>query len=209
MDFDLLSMKRRTKEIMKGAGLNIWLVSLTITILGVISLIYEIRIWNLTAKYFLGFFLVRTLIIEIFNLGYIKCMLKISNEENGQFVEIFYGFYNNLFKNLVVIILKQIILWVGFVLLYIPGIIAFYKLRFLYYELMSSDKSIGACFKESWNLMRGHCVELFKIDLSFVGWYVLNVFTLGIASIYVKPLTTITYAEYYDYLKGKKELFIN
>lgn len=207
MDFDVLSMRKRTKEIMKSANPNVLMLSVIPTLVLFLEIVYGIRIINLSPEKFIVSYIIGIIIMEVCKIGYIGCTMNIVYEKESKWTELFEGFYKNTIKNLIIVLLKQVILIVGFVLLYIPGIILFYKLRFLYYELVSENKPIVQAFKDSMELMKGHSIELFKIDAVFVGWYILNIVTLGLASVYVRPLTTITYVEYYDYLKAKKKIF--
>lgn len=200
MDFDVISMKKRTKQIMKSTIPNVILLSIIPTLLPFIVTILDVSMLNLYPKIFIVSYLVGTIIINMCNIGYISCILNAVQVKKFKWIGLFTGFYKKTIKIVIVIILKQIILAIGFLLLYVPAIILFYKLRFLYYELTNENKSIGRTFIDSMKLMKGHCIELFKIDVGFVGWYILNIVTLGLAGFYVKPLTTITYAEYYDYL---------
>lgn len=206
MNFDLISMKKRSTTLMKGKW-NLYIVSFILTVLQIFGVALIIRTMNSHVKLLLPVYIVVIILVELFRLGFISSMIKRAEEKEVSFIELFAGFYKNPIKALLSILLKQIILFVGFLLLYVPGLIAFYRLRFFYYELMDEEKSIGKCLKDSMDLMKGNCIELFKIDLSFIGWYLLNLITLGISSVYVKPFTTITYVEYYKYLKGKKEMF--
>lgn len=50
-------------------------------------------------------------------------------------------------------------------------------------------------------MMYGHKAEYFVLQLSFIGWYLLAVITLGIASFWVNPYVKITNANYYLQLK--------
>lgn len=52
-------------------------------------------------------------------------------------------------------------------------------------------------------MMDGHKMEAFKLDVSFIGWYLLDIGTLGIAGIvYVEPYRSAVFAEYYVQLRS-------
>lgn len=207
MDFDLLSMKQRAKMIMKGAVPNIFVISLIF--IGLTSGIHICEGFALRQNVTLFFivYIFGTVLTELCVIGYVFGILKISREKEGKLTDLFCAFSENPMRNILVVFVKIVVLWIGYALCVIPGIILFYRLRFVYYELLEENKSVRKAFADSMSLMKGHCMELFKIDLFFIGWHILNIVTLGIAGIYVKPLITITYAEYYDYLKGQKEIF--
>ena len=49
--------------------------------------------------------------------------------------------------------------------------------------------------------MKGHKFELFILQLSFLGWDLLSVLTLGILQLYVAPYKFATLAIYYEQLE--------
>ncbi len=51
-------------------------------------------------------------------------------------------------------------------------------------------------------MMKGHKVECFKLKLSFIGWYLLNIMTLGgVGIFYFNPYMEAFFTEYYVYLR--------
>ena len=50
-------------------------------------------------------------------------------------------------------------------------------------------------------MTEGHKFDLFVLGLSFLGWALLCVITLGIAAIWVTPYMSATYANAYNLLK--------
>ena len=51
--------------------------------------------------------------------------------------------------------------------------------------------------------MDGHKMELFVLDLSFIGWYLLCVITFGIAFIWVAPYIQATKTNFYNKIKNE------
>ena len=49
--------------------------------------------------------------------------------------------------------------------------------------------------------MNGHKMDLFVLELSFIGWTLLSVITFGIASIYIVPYMNATMANFYESIK--------
>ena len=60
------------------------------------------------------------------------------------------------------------------------------------------------CIRESMAMTNGHKAELFVLGLSFMGWILLSVVTLGIAYIWVGPYMSATFANAYASLKPEK-----
>ena len=54
---------------------------------------------------------------------------------------------------------------------------------------------------ESKRLMQGHKMELFVMNLSFIGWYILCMFTFFIPIFYVAPYHNTSIANFYQYVK--------
>ena len=63
------------------------------------------------------------------------------------------------------------------------------------------DKGIFQCLEESSRLMSGHKWELFVLELSFIGWWILAGLTLGIGSLWVEPYQKVTETNFYFKLK--------
>ncbi len=50
----------------------------------------------------------------------------------------------------------------------------------------------------------GHKFDMFVLDLSFIGWYILGALALGIGVIFVQPYYDATQAELYKLLKKRR-----
>ena len=59
--------------------------------------------------------------------------------------------------------------------------------------------------EESARLMKGNRGKYFILSLSFIGWAILCVFTLGIGSLWLTPYITFSEIVFYEMLKGKNE----
>ncbi len=100
---------------------------------------------------------------------------------------------------LTILILVFTYLWS--LLFFIPGIIASYRYRMAYYALLD-DPTLTAreALAVSKRITYGHKLELFNLDLSFLGWYLLIVLTAGIAGIWKFPYIQATYAHAYNWM---------
>ena len=97
-------------------------------------------------------------------------------------------------------LLKAILIIIGCVFFVIPGIILAYAYRQSIYLLIDHPE-LGPiqCLKESRMMMRGHKWELFGLDLSFIGWFLLESI-VGPVAVWVAPYTNVTWALYYQAL---------
>ena len=117
----------------------------------------------------------------------------------GNLLDGFGFFWKIILLNLLIAIF--IILWS--LLLVFPGIIAAYRYSQALYILVDDpSKSPLQCLRESKAMMHGHKMELFRLNLSFLGWYLLaSLPTIGYGvQAWTLPYTSTTYALYYEQL---------
>lgn len=117
---------------------------------------------------------------------------------------LFEGF-NVYLKTLGLSILMGLIIFIGCILLVVPGIIfALMYSQSFYIMADDSSKSITDCMAESREMMVGHKAELFVLYLSFIGWFILGSIPMGIGLLWVNPYAEVTYTNYYLELKNEK-----
>ena len=122
---------------------------------------------------------------------------------NDEFDYVFKNTFNKFYWNKFLLhLLKGIFMVLLCCLFIIPGIIFYYKYYFTSYILIEKPElSWKEAMKISKKMTDGHKGELFALDLSFIGWYFLEVITLGIVGIYVLPYVFTTQALYYENFK--------
>ncbi|WP_411680612.1 DUF975 family protein [Clostridium thailandense] len=93
-----------------------------------------------------------------------------------------------------------ILLWT--LLLIIPGIIKSYAYRMVPY-ILADNPNIGVqeAITLSNEMTKGHKFDMFVLDLSFIGWYILGALALGIGVLFVMPYENATNAELYLVLR--------
>ena len=100
-------------------------------------------------------------------------------------------------------ILRDVFIALWSLLLIIPGIVKAYEYRMIPY-LLADDPTMtkDRAFAESRAMMRGNKWRAFVLDLSFLGWHILSVFTLGILELfYVAPYEFMADAALYESLR--------
>lgn len=81
----------------------------------------------------------------------------------------------------------------------IPGLIAIVAYsQTVYIMLDHTEMTPMQAIRASRQLMRGHKWEYFVLEVSFYGWSLLSVCTLGLLSIWLNPYIGITQASYYN-----------
>lgn len=90
-------------------------------------------------------------------------------------------------------------------LLVVPGIVKSYEYRMVPYLLADNpDMDAEQVFATSKRMMNGNKWAAFKLDLSFLGWYILNCVTFGVLEIfYVTPYRNNVDAVLYLTLREK------
>ncbi len=88
-------------------------------------------------------------------------------------------------------------------LLIIPGIIKYYEYRMVPY-ILADNPIIGSkdAIKLSRDMTEGHKFDIFILDLSFIGWFLLGALALGVGILFVNPYVFATEAELYLVLRS-------
>ncbi|MDE7262857.1 MAG: DUF975 family protein [Oscillospiraceae bacterium] len=81
----------------------------------------------------------------------------------------------------------------------IPGIVATYRYRFAYYNILTdATLSAGDAIRLSCQQTQGVKWDLFILDLSFIGWSILASLTMGLLNIWLTPYMTLCDLAYFE-----------
>lgn len=69
--------------------------------------------------------------------------------------------------------------------------------RMTFYVMVDFNLSGRKAISKSVELMKGYKAKLFRLGLSFFGWYLLCMITFGIGTIFLAPYVQATVAEFY------------
>lgn len=149
----------------------------------------------------IGFFFAAILLNPLM-MGVQRFFFKNLTEE-AKVKELAYGYDHN-YKNVVKILFFRdlyTVLWT--LLLIVPGIVKSYEYRMISYLLAENpNMSKEEAFAVSKQMMNGNKWKVFVLDLSFLGWHILGILTLGIVEIfYVRPYEGCTDAALYEVLR--------
>jgi hypothetical protein len=90
-------------------------------------------------------------------------------------------------------------------LLVIPGIIKSYSYAMTSFILKDEpEMKNNAAIEKSMAMMEGNKMKLFMLDLSFIGWAILCIFTFGIGFLFLQPYVAISRAAFYEDLKAQQ-----
>lgn len=101
-------------------------------------------------------------------------------------------------------LLQAIYTFLWTLLLVVPGIVKSYSYAMTDYILKDyPELSNNAAIEKSMAMMDGYKMKLFLLDLSFIGWAILCIFTFGIGLLFLKPYMQVAHAAFYEDLKAQ------
>lgn len=150
-------------------------------------------------------------IINIFAVNPLKVgltnffMANSDTEGNADLDTIKAGFGPSYMRNVKTLFFKDLYVFLWSLLLIVPGIIKSYAYTLVPYILNDEpDLLPKEVLEKSTAMMDGHKWEYFKFELSFIGWFFVSLFTLGIAEVlYVRPYVSSAKVEYYKALRDQ------
>lgn len=151
------------------------------------------------------FIILQVIIMAPIYLSIAKITLNLSRgEEEPRISQLTYGF-NNILKVIGIYSIMLVSIVIGTLLFIIPGIIVGLMFSQAIYVLADNpDIGVMDALKESCNLTKGYKGDIFILILSFFGWMILAILSLGIGLLWLMPYIEVTNAELYLFLKNKK-----
>ena len=125
--------------------------------------------------------------------------------------EIFQGFKGNYLNVVKIMLIMELKIMLWLLLLVVPGIIKAYEYSMIPFLLAENPNiTTDEAFSLSKQMTTGQKMDLFVLDLSFLGWYFLGFLCFGIGALFVKPYDVATFAEVYLILKEsvKKDEYV-
>lgn len=103
-------------------------------------------------------------------------------------------------------LLTSVVITVGLILFIIPGLIWAFAYAMVPYVLVTRPElSVSEAMKTSRLMMRGHKFDLFYLYLSFIGWGLLCVLTLGIGCLWLSPYLISAQAAFWEDVSSQYE----
>lgn len=179
-------IKQRAKAALKGN----WFGMIVVLVLSVL----------LTAVLDLTY--VGVLLSGLLSFGCAAFFLDLVKTKQSAIGTFFGGIFQKFFKRWGASLLIGLYTLLWTLLLIIPGIVKGYAYAMTPYIMIEKpDMGINDAITKSRQLMKGHKWKLFLLDLSFTGWMLLGVVTLGIAYVYVLPYYFAARAQFYKEVK--------
>ncbi|MEY8685291.1 DUF975 family protein [Bacteroides sp. AN502(2024)] len=136
--------------------------------------------------------------------GFAIVMLGVCRGKDIDFGTLFEGFqdYGRIF---VTKLLQGVYTFLWSLLLLIPGIIKAYSYAMTDFILKDEpEMKNNAAIEKSMAMMDGNKMKLFLLDLSFIGWAILCLFTLGIGFLFLQPYVGVSRSAFYEDLKAQQ-----
>ena len=103
-------------------------------------------------------------------------------------------------------ILQCIYIFLWTLLLIVPGIIKSLSYSQTYYILKDyPELKNNEAIELSMAMMKGHKFDYFYLTLTFIGWILLSILTLGIGFLWISPYIATASAHFYEYVKEDYE----
>ena len=191
-------LKANAKEQLRGK----WAVAIA-TVLVANILIDSDVMYKVSEKFGLIGLSISCSLISLFlggviSVGLCKFLLDMTTKREEPRFETLFSQFNIYLKTLGLNILITLSVCIGTILFIVPGIIVGLMFSQSYY-ILSEDpsKSITQCIKQSVDMMNGHKWDLFYLELTFIGWWLLTAITVGIAGLWVAPYVKVTETNFY------------
>ena len=129
--------------------------------------------------------------------------LNIVRDQQAKNDDLFFSFNNNLGNSILAYLLVFVFVFIGFILLIIPGIIVGLALSQTWFILADNPSmdSYSAVIKSK-DMMNGFKWQYFKIGLRLFVLGLLCLLTLGIGFLWLIPYQYVVYAKFYEEVKA-------
>lgn len=115
----------------------------------------------------------------------------------------FSAFKSDFVGTMLLGLLTEIFVLLWSLLFIIPGIIKALAYSMAYYiKADHPEYTWKQCLDESQTMMKGHKMDLFLLNLSFIGWILLGGLACGIGIFWVNPYMEAAQANFYLSIKG-------
>lgn len=162
---------------------------------------YSSRLGLTGCFYLASFFLVNPLSVGIMN----AFRLLFERRDDRVAGNMFYLAFSKYWHKVGGMFLMGLKVFLWTLLFIIPGIIMAFAYAMTPF-ILDEHPEIGVweASTRSREMMRGHKFDYFWLMLSFIGWYILCILTLGIGFLWLTPYMQTTAAAFYNELKAEQ-----
>ncbi|OKL37645.1 DUF975 family protein [Domibacillus mangrovi] len=147
-----------------------------------------------------------TWLLTPITVGLTWAWIDMSRGKSISFGHLVHPFQTIFAKTIFVSFLQGLFLLLWTLLFIVPGIIKSFSYMMTFYILRDRPElSPLEVITESRKMMNGHKGEAFVLGLTFIGWLLLGVVTLGIGFLWIVPYISVTFAHFYDTIREEYE----
>lgn len=141
----------------------------------------------------------------VISLGYAKFNLSMIDKTEPKMIDIFSQFHRFGSTVCLTLLRKAMVIFWSLLFL-IPGIIASLNYSMAHYILFENPEMTAMeALRESKMLIKGHRFKLLCLKLSFLGWEILSIVTLGLGDLIIRPYAETSIAVFYREIVKEKE----
>ena len=144
------------------------------------------------------------LLVGILNYGIARVTITtVRRGTDFNIADLFCAFNEKWSDVLILGLLQSLFTFLWSLLFVIPGIVKSYSYSLAsFIQQDSENKNWEYCLNKSIQMMHGNKMQLFLLDLSFIGWYILGALCFGIGVLFVQPYHQMARANFYEALKA-------
>lgn len=130
-------------------------------------------------------------------LGYSRFLLNLHDDRDARVSDLLSQF-DRFGDGFCLVLLRGLYTFLWMLLFIVPGIMAAYGYAMASFVMVENpEMGVNEALRVSKKMMQGHKFELFCLELSFIGWDLLSLLTLGIGSLWLNPYKNAAYAAFY------------
>lgn len=206
MGFDRIRIKENGKlHYQNNKWQNVLVILINTLIVGGVQVVVNLSgdDWVLAMFMSLVSIAVSLLVVNIITMGTMTWFHRAIKTEGLKMEEMFWPFKEDYGGNVLMMFLISLYTALWSMLFVVPGIVKGYSYSLAMY-IKSENPNIPAskAIELSTRMTNGHKMDLFVLDMSFIGWAILSAFTLNILGIlYVIPYQYAAKAFAYEEIK--------
>lgn len=221
--WDRVQLKTKAKKVLKKNYWKAFLISFIIMLVGGESSVgssannsstrWNMGPDNISVDFIIGALAIVIIIVTVLSLiriflGYVvevggrKFFIRAA-EDDSDMNYLGFGFSGSRYREIIkTMFVRSILTFLWTLLLIIPGIVKSYAYAMVPY-ILADNPNIGyrRAIELSNEMTMGHKFNMFVLNLSFFGWYLLGALTFGIGTFFVSPYEDATNAELYLVLR--------
>lgn len=206
MGFDRIRIKENGKlHYQNNKWQNVLVILINTLIVGGVQVVVRLSgdDWVLAMFMSLVSIALALLVVNVISMGTMTWFHRSIKTEGLKMEEMFWTFKEDYGGNVLMMFLISLYTALWSMLFVIPGIVKGYSYSLAMY-IKSENPNISAskAIELSTRMTNGHKMDLFVLDMSFIGWAILSAFTLNILGIlYVMPYQYASKAFAYEEIK--------